>query len=399
MKIDEIAPFIDEDELVKFTAESLRVNTVNPPGSERPLAELFAGKMEELGLEVRLCPIGEKRANVVGVLRGKGKGPALLYNGHLDTVPPGDVRWEYGPFSGEIVGNKIYGRGAADMKSGLAAMIMAAGALKKSKVELEGNLIIAATAGEETDSIGAKELLKEKEMSKVGAILIGEPSGNELYIAEKGALWLRVKALGKTAHGSMPEMGINAILHMKQFMEELCGYKFEYQEHELLGCPTMNIGTIRGGIKTNVVPDSCEITIDIRTVPGMSHSAIIEDFKAIIEKLKENIPELNMTIEVENDRPPVGTDKDHEFVKLAIKVGEGVFKKALVPKGVNYYTDGAVFVPEMNLPFLILGPGEAGLAHQPNEYVEIDKLLKAAEFYAAFAVEYLKRKNRSKKVS
>lgn len=215
-----------------------------------------------------------------------------------------------------------------------------------------------------------------------------------MYIAEKGALWLNVKALGKTAHGSMPEMGINAILHMKQFMEELCSYKFEYQEHELLGCPTMNIGTIRGGIKTNVVPDSCEITIDIRTVPGMSHSAILEDFKAIIEKLKEDIPELNMVIEVENDRPPVGTDKDHEFVKLAIKVGERVFKKTLVPQGVNYYTDGAAFVPEMGLPMLILGPGEAKLAHQPNEYVEIDKLQKAAEFYAAFAVEYLKESNK-----
>ena len=390
MKIGEIASFIDKDELVKLTSESLRVNTVNPPGNERPLAEFFAGKMGKLGLEVRICPIRESRANVVGILRGKGKGPALLYNGHLDTVPPGDVKWDYDPFSGEIVGDKIYGRGAADMKSGLAAMIMAAGALKKSGIELEGDLIIAGTAGEETDSIGAKELLKEKEMSRVGAILIGEPSDNELYIAEKGALWLNVKALGKTAHGSMPEMGINAILHMKQFMEELCSYKFEYQEHELLGCPTMNIGTIRGGIKTNVVPDSCEITIDIRTVPGMSHSAILEDFKAIIEKLKEDIPELNMAIEVENDRPPVGTDKDHEFVKLAIKVGERVFKKSLVPQGVNYYTDGAAFVPEMGLPMLILGPGEAKLAHQPNEYVEIDKLQKAAEFYAAFAVEYLK---------
>ena len=391
MKIGEIASFIDKDELVKLTSESLRVITVNPPGNERPLAEFFAGKMGELGLEVRICPIGENRANVVGILRGKGKGPALLYNGHLDTVPPGDVKWEYGPFSGEIVGNKIYGRGAADMKSGLAAMIMAAGALKKSGIELEGDLIIAGTAGEETDSIGAKELLKEKEMSGVEAILIGEPSSNEIYIAEKGALWLKVKALGKTAHASMPEMGINAILHMKKFMEELCSYKFEYQEHELLGCPTMNIGTIRGGIKTNVVPDCCEITIDIRTVPGMRHSAILEDFKAIIKKMKEDIPELNMVIEVENDRPPVGTDKNHEFVELAIKVGERVFKKALVPQGVNYYTDGVVFVPETGLPMFILGPGEARLAHQPNEYVEIDKLQKAAEFYAAFAVEYLKK--------
>jgi succinyl-diaminopimelate desuccinylase len=394
MRIGEIGALIDQDELVRLTAESLRINTVNPPGNERPLAEFFAEKMEELGLDVYLRPIGENRANVVGILRGNGKKKALLYNGHLDTVPPGDVRWEHDPFSGAIVGNRIYGRGASDMKSGLAAMIIAAAALKRANVELAGDLVIAGTAGEEVDSVGAKALLGDEKLPAIGAILIGEPSGNELYIAEKGALWLRVVALGKTAHGSMPDTGVNAILHMKEFMDQLCSYEFKFQNHPLLGAPTMNIGTIRGGIKTNVVPDSCEITIDIRTVPGMSHSAIIEDFKAIIEKLKENIPELNMTIEVENDRPPVGTDKDHEFVKLAIKVGEGVFKKALVPKGVNYYTDGAVFVPEMNLPFLILGPGEAGLAHQPNEYVEIDKLLKAAEFYAAFAVEYLKESNK-----
>ncbi|HCD71226.1 MAG TPA: hypothetical protein DEQ04_01510 [Thermovirga lienii] len=187
----------------------------------------------------------------------------------------------------------------------------------------------------------------------------------------------------------MPEMGINAILHMKQFMEELCGYKFEYQEHELLGCPTMNIGTISGGIKTNVVPDRCEITVDIRTVPGMNHKEIMEDLRSIVEKMKEKNPDVDISIMVENDRPSVETDEGHELVKLAQKVGEKVFGRELVPGGVNYYTDGAVFVPETGLPMVILGPGEARLAHQPNEYVEIDKLIKAAEFYGAFAVEYL----------
>jgi succinyl-diaminopimelate desuccinylase len=389
MRIGEIGALIDQDELVRLTAESLRINTVNPPGNERPLAEFFAEKMEELGLDVYLRPIGEKRANVVGVLRGNGKKKALLYNGHLDTVPPGDVRWEHDPFSGAIVGNRIYGRGASDMKSGLAAMIIAAAALKRANVELAGDLVIAGTAGEEVDSVGAKALLGDEKLPAIGAILIGEPSGNELYIAEKGALWLRVVALGKTAHGSMPDTGVNAILHMKEFMDQLCSYEFKFQNHPLLGAPTLNIGTIKGGIKTNVVPDRCEITVDIRTVPGMNHKEIMEDLRSIVEKMKEKNPDVDISIMVENDRPSVETDEGHELVKLAQKVGEKVFGRELVPGGVNYYTDGAVFVPETGLPMVILGPGEARLAHQPNEYVEIDKLIKAAEFYGAFAVEYL----------
>jgi succinyl-diaminopimelate desuccinylase len=381
---------IDQEEMVQLLTASLKINTTNPPGAELPLAELWGKKMEELGLEVRLQPVAENRANVIGVLKGKGKKPSLLYNGHLDTVPPGAVEWDYGPFSGEIVGDRVYGRGAADMKSGVVAMIMAAGALKAAGIELQGDLIIAATAGEETDSIGARAFAQEEEMKNVGAILIGEPSHNEMFVAEKGALWFKIRTRGKTAHGSMPHLGRNAILHMNRIISQLAQYEFKYEEHPLLGAPTMNIGTIAGGVTTNVVPDQCELTIDMRTVPGQKHGEIEADLEKMIAKLRQELPVLEVGLAVINDRPAVDTASDHEFVQLGLKVAEAVQGKQLVPGGVNYYTDAAVFVPDTDLPMFILGPGKAELAHQPNEYVEISKLVEAAQYYAAFAGEYLK---------
>lgn len=380
---------INERDLVDLMVASLRVNTVNPPGNERPLAELWGRWMEELGLEVRLQPLGENRANVIGVLKGKGTKPSLLYNGHLDTVPPGAVEWDYGPFSGQIVGDRIYGRGAADMKSGVVAMIMAAGAIKAAGIELEGDLVVAATAGEETDSIGARKFLQEKEMEKVGAMVIGEPSNNNIVIAEKGTLWLKITTYGKTAHGSMPHLGVNAILHMNQIISRLENLKFAYNPHPLLGGPTLNIGTIAGGVTTNVVADQCQMSIDIRSVPGMEHAAILEELKNMLKELERELPGFRAKLEVINDRPPVDMEEDNEFVQLGMKVAEQVLGKRPVPGGVNFYTDAAVFVPATNLPMFIFGPGKSELAHQPNEYVEISKLVEAAQFYAAFAAEYL----------
>ncbi len=299
------------------------------------------------------------------------------------------MEWDYGPFSGQIVGDRIYGRGAADMKSGVVAMIMAAGAIKAAGIELEGDLVVAATAGEETDSIGARKFLQEKEMEKVGAMVIGEPSNNNIVIAEKGTLWLKITTYGKTAHGSMPHLGVNAILHMNQIISRLENLKFAYNPHPLLGGPTLNIGTIAGGVTTNVVADQCQMSIDIRSVPGMEHAAILEELKNMLKELERELPGFRAKLEVINDRPPVDTEEDNEFVQLGMKVAEQVLGKRPVPGGVNFYTDAAVFVPATNLPMFIFGPGKSELAHQPNEYVEISKLVEAAQFYAAFAAEYL----------
>lgn len=389
MASEQILTQIDDNEAVNLLRKMLQIKTINPPGNEKDLAELIAKELNSFGMEAEVVDLGNNRGNVIGRLRGTGERKALLFNGHLDTVPPGDVEWDYGPYSGHIQDGKIYGRGSSDMKGGLAAMIMAAKAVKKSGLELKGDLIFCGTAGEEADSIGAFDFLNKGGLKDIEAIIIGEPSSCGINISEKGALWLEITTFGKTAHGAFPDRGINAITCMNALINEFLNYKFKFSENELLGRPTINIATIQGGVKTNVVPDKCVITIDIRTVPGMEHSEIIKDFEGIIAKLQERIPDLKATVDIVNDRPAVETATNHPFVKMAQEVIQAEFKRLEKPKGVNFYTDAAVFLPATNLPAILYGPGDAEMAHQPNENISIERLSEALQFYAAMIERYL----------
>lgn len=389
MKDNDILKFVDKEETVKLLQEMIRFKTVNEPGDELPLADFIKEKLEGWGIRAEVDDFGDNRGNVFGRIEGSGERKALLFNGHLDTVPPGDIKWEYDPYSGEVKDGKIYGRGSADMKGGLAAMLMAIKAVKKADWKLKGDFIYSATAGEETDSIGALKFVKDGGLEGVGAIIIGEPSSNGINIAEKGAFWIEISTYGKTAHGAFPEEGKNAIVHMNLLLSKLIDYKFKYKENEILGHPSMNISTINGGVKTNVVPDKCSMTIDIRTVPGMKHEEIIKDFKEIIEDLSNKIEDFKADIKILNNRAAVETKENHEFVKLAKEVVKEEFGKDIKAKGVNFYTDASVFLPVEQKPCIFYGPGNENMAHQPNENITIDSLMETVHFYIAMIERYL----------
>ena len=386
---EKILAHIDVDEAVELLSKMVQMKTVNQPGDELPLAAMIADYMRSFGMEAEVVDLGNNRGNVIGRIRGTGERPALLFNGHLDTVPPGDVQWQHSPYSGVVKDGFIYGRGSADMKGGLAAMLAAAKAIKQAGLELKGDFIYTATADEEIDSIGAWHLLNSGGLTGVGAMIIGEPSSCGINIAEKGTCWLSFTTYGKTAHGAFPDRGVNAVTHMNALINELLRYKFQYTVNPTLGHPTMNIATIQGGVKTNVVPDKCTLTVDIRTVPGMSHSSIVADFEAIMAKLKDQIPGFNATVSVLNDRPAVETAPDHPFVTMSQAVILEEFNKTVEAKGVNFYTDASVFLPSTNLPAIFYGPGDADMAHQPNEHISISSFAESIQFYAAMIERYL----------
>jgi succinyl-diaminopimelate desuccinylase len=385
----EVLAHIDRNDTVELLRQMIRIKTVNDPGDEKPLADFLAGEMASGGLSAAVVDLGGNRANVVGKMQGAGRRPALLLNGHLDTVPPGDVQWTHGPYSADIVDGRIYGRGSADMKSGVAGMIAAAKAVRAAGLPLEGDLIFAGTAGEEVDSVGAIHFLNEGGLKDVGAIIIGEPSSCGINIAEKGALWVEVATYGKTAHGAFPDRGVNAIVHMNAVIAELLDYKYAYEENALLGHPTMNVATIHGGVKTNVVPDKCSLTLDLRTVPGTAHDELVTDLEGILGGLKGRISGFQASLRVLNNRPPVETDAAHPFVRMAQAAAAEEFGKRLEVRGVNFYTDAAVFLPATRLPAIFYGPGDAEMAHQPDEHVTIDSLMEATHFYAAMIERYL----------
>ena len=379
---------IEESVLVDLTRELIRFKTFNPPGDELLLAERLAERMNGLGLDARVIPFAQGRANVIGRVPGSGRRSALIFSGHLDTVPVGTEKWDHDPLSGDIADGRIYGRGAADMKGGVAAMIMAASAVQNTGVQLKGDLVLALTAGEEVDSIGAVHLLKEGLLIDAGALVIAEPTALEVCSAEKGALWLEILIKGKAAHGSSPHLGKNAIVPMSAFVRNLEQFFQPLLKHPLLGSPTMNIATIEGGFKTNVVPDQCRLTIDFRTVPEQN----VTELKANVESLLRQTAEregVEWDVRIINERESVGTSADDPFVKLFQESSRTVLGGESTVGGVSYFTDGAVLTPALKVPMVIFGPGEAACAHQANEWVSIENLRLAAMIYADIAVRML----------
>lgn len=389
MEKKDLLSLIKEAEVVKFCQELVRIKSVNPPGDELQAAEYVASVLKKLGLEVELIKHSPTRASVLARLKSSRKKPGLLYNGHLDTVPVGAEEWIHEPFRADVAEGKIWGRGTADMKGGLAVIMVAAKALAEARVPLQGDLIIAATAGEEADSLGATALAARPDLGPVQAVVIPEPSYNDIFVAEKGAFWIEITTQGKTAHGSMPEMGRNAVMMMVTLINELGKMSFPYKEHPLLGGFSQSINTIAGGVKTNVVPDYCAVTVDMRTVPGQDHRAILRQVEDLIADLSRRLPDFKALVKVTNDRAPVETSPEEPAVQSFADVVAEVAGERPVPKGVRYYTDAVAFVPVLRAPMIICGPGDAKLAHQPNEYVEVSKLVQAARIYTLAAAKLL----------
>jgi len=380
---------VQEKEVINICRELVRIKSFNPPGDELSIAEFITHILKKVGLEVELIRHSQTRASVLARLKGNRKGSAVLYNGHLDTVPIGVEKWIYDPFSGKISNGNIWGLGASDMKGGLAAMIVSIKRLAEINPKLKGDLIFAATASEETDSLGAIEIASRLKSDSIQVVVLSEPSNNEMVIAEKGALWLEITTRGKTAHGSMPECGQNAIMSMVKLINELMKIKIPFIKHPLLGNFTLSINTILGGVKTNVVPDRCVITIDMRTLPGQNHKVIFKKVNELIKEIKQRLSDFKASIKIINNRTPLETSLREPVVKKFTEILFEINGKRPIPKGVNYYTDATVFIPFLKVPMIIFGPGNPQLAHQPNEHIEISKLIEASKIYTITAMKLL----------
>ena len=385
-------PAAPESPVVALTRELVRINTTNPPGNEGPAVRVIEERLRRAGLETVVVPYadGENRSHVVGRLRGAGGKPGVLFSGHVDVVPPGDVPWSVGPFSAEQRDGRLYGRGACDMKGGVAALVTAAEVLAASGRRLRGDLVVAITADEERNCLGADALVQEPLFEGLGCALVAEPTALGLYVAEKGALWVEPRLQGKTAHGSMPELGANAVAAMADFLMRWEGYYTGLDAvHPLLGRPTLNVGAIQGGVKVNVVADACWAQLDMRTVPPLEHASLLARLDGTLREVCDARPGVRWERRVLSDRPPVSCPADSP---LALALGRAVSEIAGVdaaPRGVPYCTEACVWVPHLGVPAVICGPGSPTMPHQPDEYVEVRELELAADIYARVAGELL----------
>jgi succinyl-diaminopimelate desuccinylase len=368
--------------------ELVRFDTCNPPGNERAAAEHLGGLLEAAGFEVRVDPIESDRANLVARLRGAGARDALAFCGHLDTVPVDRAAWTRDPHGGEVENGKMYGRGTVDMKGGVAAMVAGCLALA-SGPRLAGDVLFLGTVGEEVDCAGARRLL-EYGLGPLGALVVAEPTRLRPAIAHKGALWLEFATAGKAAHGSMPSEGYNAVAAMHRLCGRILERRIPNPVDPLLGSQTQSIGAIHGGSNVNVVPDACRLTVDIRTLPGQGHDAIVGEFQSMIDGLASDDPRFRGSIRTLTSREAVSTPGDDPFIETALAVLEEVGGCAQPPIGMTYFTDASVLQPALRVPVLVLGPGDERLAHQADEHVRVADVVLAGGYYAALTRAWLK---------
>lgn len=339
-------------------------------------------------METKTINCTDTRSNILIYLRGKNKNSKKLYlSGHLDTVPIGEKPWSFNPFEGKESEGRIYGRGACDMKGGVAALIETMIVLKESNIELEHDIIFVGTAGEEVDCLGAKTVIEHDLIENPGAMIIAEPSSSEVFVGHKGVLWIEITTFGKTAHGSMPDQGLNAISAMMTIIEHLKTSSFS-ASNDLLGNSTMSINRIQGGIAPNVVPDSCSITIDIRTVSENENEQILQKITNIITQLETQDKSFKATLSVLQNSNPLTNNTNNNFIKLAQQLNYDMTNKKISNLGVNYYTDASIFRKYLDIPIIIYGAGNEKLAHQPDEYIEISELVQSVNYYLEIAKSY-----------
>jgi succinyl-diaminopimelate desuccinylase len=374
------------DDVVALTQRLVRVNTVNPPGNEEAAMRVVGAYLEAAGIQPEYQELEPGRANLIARLPGSAGSGHLVLSGHMDVVHQGQGVWDHEPFDADLVDGRLVGRGTADMKGGVAAMAVALAGLSREGFRGSGDLILAVSAGEEVDTAGARLMARTNALADAAYLVVGEPTGLDVFIAERGVLWLRVSAHGRTAHGSMPHLGVNAISYIARVIPRLEANPFAFEAHPILGEPTVSVNGISGGVKVNVIPDYCEIAVDMRTVPGQSHDALIGDVRRLLDDAADEMGNAVRTnVEVLQNMPPVETSPEDRLVRVIVDAGAAARGASPTIGGVSYGTDGAVLAPALNCPLVIFGPGQPGQAHQPNEFIDVSELHQAVRAYSTLA--------------
>ena len=442
--LDEIEK--NREEYIEFLRDLIQTESYNPPGNEKNVALVIKKYLEDANIECEIFPFGENRANLFSALNNRFDRKNLLYNGHMDVVPPGnEEEWKYPPLSASIKRKKIFGRGATDMKGGLAAMIISLKILKKLDLKLSGNLLLNAVADEETGGTYGTGWCLENKLNSIKSdfVIIGEPTGlsplpKGIILGEKGRVELKIVTNGISCHASVPFMGKNAIYMMSEIIQNLDKLEenmpkvdppmsvdelkeqmsvvfpnnetFEniLQEQAILqdiisanAQFAKNLTMIKGGIKSNVIPDSCEAIMDFRLLPGQTTEHVIESMKKLIKDLG---------YDVKNE--PTGSPEDVFVYLEVLKKGEAsywqdwrdskdletfhsivgeIYKKKPIYFILPASSDAEHYRnTDYCQPTILFGPGSPGTAHATDEYIVIQDFIDSIKVFSLFAVEFLK---------
>jgi acetylornithine deacetylase/succinyl-diaminopimelate desuccinylase family protein len=383
-------------ELVELTCKLIRARTENPPGRESLASRVVEDYLSALDIPYTLHKKEPERTNIVariGPPTPTGtKGPSLLVACHLDVVPAGDG-WASDPFEPLVKDGRVYGRGATDNKGQMAASMVLARFLKENEAQLQGEFLLIGAADEERGSrLGLEYLLEECGLRADYAIIPDVSYGmRKIDVAEKGALFIGITSIGKQAHGSRPEEGVNAIWNMIDLLQELKALTFKRTSLPLFTPPTLNLGTIQGGAARNIVPGKCQVGVDIRHLPGESKEEILERIWDIIRRVEKQNPTACFELEVESYLEPSAVDERNPLIGLLQKHTQAVL--GLRPELIGL--SGATVTKQLLQKGIIavgFGPGSEKEAHVANESIEVQQLADFVEIMALVCMELLGKK-------
>ena len=397
---------IDADEVVELTRSLVRIPSVYRPGdpeaTEARVAAFVEAWLRREGFDVLIQPVAPGRPNVIGSLGEKRPGQkCLLLEGHTDVVTEGDpAEWSHPPFGADLVDGRIYGRGTADMKSGLAAAMVAAAAFKRAGVGLRGKLVVGALVDEEDGMIGVRHLCATAVGRELDAAIICEPEDNELCLEQRGVVWARFRVRGKMAHGAMPEAGINPIACLGRLLAAAPGLERRLrracEKSRYLRPPTVTPTIVQGppprvGVpQSNVIPAVAETTFDIRLTPGIGDDGIRAELEAICREAAAGQPGVKVEWEPVNAfRLATRVDRSEPLVEAMARGVKEAARRAPRYGGVPGSTDGTILRIQLGIPIVTCGPGDRLIPHQVDEWVSADQIVEAAKIYAASALNYL----------
>ena len=374
------------DPSISLLRHLVSIDSVNPSlvagaRGEGAIAAVVAEHMRRIGLAVEMQEVAAGRPNVVGVLEGRSSGRSLMFCGHLDTVGTDGMDR---PFAPDENGGRLYGRGAQDMKGGVAAMIDAARVVAERGLG-RGRLIVAAVVDEEYASIGADALVSAW---TADAAVVTEPTDLNIGIGHKGFAWLEIETRGRAAHGSRPKDGRDAIMRMGRVLGRLEALDRDLQSrppHPIMATGSLHASIINGGREWSSYPDRCRLQVERRTIAGEDGDSALGEMQQILDALATADPEFEASARLNFSRPPYEVASDHELpVTLAAAAAAHSLDTRVV--GMSFWTDAAVLAAA-GIPSVLFGPGGAGL-HSTEEYVNVADVLTCRDTLARLAVDW-----------
>lgn len=377
---------MQKNEQIEILKHLVSLNSVN--GNEEAVATYIKQLFAAHGIDSQIIPYAHGRSNLIAEI-GQGK-QVLALSGHLDTVATGDpANWQFPPFDAHIENNRLYGRGAADMKSGLAAMVITFINLADNQTPLNGRLRFIGTVGEENGAMGSRMLTEQGYADDLSALVIGEPTGGNIVYAHNGSLNYHVFCQGKGAHSSMPEKGINAVTNLIKFVTaEATGFDDAPISPEL-GSLVHNVTVFKGGEQVNTIPAYAELQGNIRPIPEFDNAAVIQRLHKLVDQVNQQT-DAQLTLHVDYSFKPIISDQHDALIQTTKQIADAEFGHPVDLAVIHGATDASEFTKSKNhFPVMVYGAGEWSAAHSLNESVDLDQYAHVQHVYQQLVEKFL----------